>query len=49
MPASASTFGSCQPGRRTATGVASADGDKAFDHEEFRAAGALPALQVIQL
>lgn len=33
----------------TATGVASEDGDKAFDHEEFPAAGALPSLQVIQL
>ena len=31
------------------TGVASEDGDKAFDHEEFRAPGVLPALQVIQL
>jgi tRNA 2-thiocytidine biosynthesis protein TtcA len=31
-----------------ATGVASADGDKAFDHEEF-AAPALPGLQVIKL
>jgi tRNA 2-thiocytidine biosynthesis protein TtcA len=33
----------------TASGVASADGDRAFDHEEFPAAGALPALQVIKL
>jgi tRNA 2-thiocytidine biosynthesis protein TtcA len=33
----------------TANGVASEDGDKAFDPEEFPAAGALPALQVIQL
>jgi tRNA 2-thiocytidine biosynthesis protein TtcA len=33
----------------TATGVASDDGDKAFDHEEFREAVVLPALQVIQL
>ena len=33
----------------TATGVPSADGDRAFDHEEFPAAAAVPALQVIQL
>jgi tRNA 2-thiocytidine biosynthesis protein TtcA len=33
----------------TATGVAGADGDRAFDHEDFPAAGPLPALQVIQL
>ena len=32
----------------TATGVASEDGDKAFDHEEFPAAPALPGVQVIQ-
>lgn len=32
-----------------ATGVASDDGDKAFDHEEFPAAPALPGLQVIKL
>lgn len=31
------------------TGVASDDGDKAFDHEEFPAAPALPGLQVIKL
>ncbi|TWO64993.1 tRNA 2-thiocytidine(32) synthetase TtcA [Caenimonas sedimenti] len=33
----------------TATGVASDDGDKAFDSEEFPAAAGLPSLQVIQL
>ena len=33
----------------TAHGVASEDGDKAFDHEEFPVPGPLPALQVIQL
>jgi tRNA 2-thiocytidine biosynthesis protein TtcA len=33
----------------TANGVPSADGDKAFDHEEFPTAAALPGLQVIQL
>jgi tRNA 2-thiocytidine biosynthesis protein TtcA len=33
----------------TADGVARADGDKAFDHEEFAAPGVLPALQVIKL
>ncbi|NML47349.1 tRNA 2-thiocytidine(32) synthetase TtcA [Ramlibacter sp. G-1-2-2] len=33
----------------TADGVASENGDKAFDHEEFPAAPALPGLQVIQL
>jgi tRNA 2-thiocytidine biosynthesis protein TtcA len=32
-----------------ADGVPSADGDKAFDHEEFPAPAALPALQVIKL
>jgi tRNA 2-thiocytidine biosynthesis protein TtcA len=32
-----------------ATGVASEDGDKAFDHEEFPSAPALPGLQVIKL
>ena len=32
----------------TATGVASADGDKAFDHEELPAPS-MPGLQVIQL
>jgi tRNA 2-thiocytidine biosynthesis protein TtcA len=33
----------------TASGVASPDGDTAFDPEEFPAPGALPALQVIKL
>jgi tRNA 2-thiocytidine biosynthesis protein TtcA len=33
----------------TANGVASEQGDKAFDHEEFPLPGALPALQVIKL
>lgn len=33
----------------TATGVASEEGDKAFDHEEFPQAPALPGLQVIKL
>jgi tRNA 2-thiocytidine biosynthesis protein TtcA len=33
----------------TASGVASEEGDKAFDHEEFPLPGALPALQVIKL
>jgi tRNA 2-thiocytidine biosynthesis protein TtcA len=33
----------------TANGVPSADGDKAFDHEDFPTAAALPGLQVIQL
>jgi tRNA 2-thiocytidine biosynthesis protein TtcA len=33
----------------TATGVPDADGDKAFDAEEFPVPSALPALQVIQL
>ncbi|MGV3569054.1 MAG: tRNA 2-thiocytidine(32) synthetase TtcA [Ramlibacter sp.] len=33
----------------TITGTASDDGDKAFDHEEFREPGVLPALQVIKL
>jgi tRNA 2-thiocytidine biosynthesis protein TtcA len=33
----------------TATGVASVDGDKAFDSEDFPAAAGLPGLQVIQL
>jgi tRNA 2-thiocytidine biosynthesis protein TtcA len=33
----------------TATGVASEQGDKAFDPEEFPLPGALPALQVIKL
>jgi tRNA 2-thiocytidine biosynthesis protein TtcA len=33
----------------TANGVARDDGDKGFDHEEFPAAGTLPALQVIKL
>jgi tRNA 2-thiocytidine biosynthesis protein TtcA len=33
----------------TASGVPSADGDTAFDHEELPVAGALPALQVIKL
>lgn len=33
----------------TAQGVASEDGDKAFDHEDFAAPGALPTLQVIKL
>jgi len=32
-----------------ATGVASEDGDKAFDPEEFPVAGPPPALQVIKL
>lgn len=32
-----------------ATGVPDAGGDHAFDHEEFPAAGALPALQVIKI
>ncbi len=32
-----------------ATGVASEDGDKAFDHEEFPAAPTLPGLQVIKI
>jgi len=33
----------------TATGVASEDGDKAFDAEEFPPASALPGLQVVRL
>jgi tRNA 2-thiocytidine biosynthesis protein TtcA len=33
----------------TANGIASEEGDKAFDHEEFAAPAALPALQVIKL
>jgi tRNA 2-thiocytidine biosynthesis protein TtcA len=33
----------------TASGVAHPEGDLAFDHEEFPAAGGLPALQVIKL
>jgi tRNA 2-thiocytidine biosynthesis protein TtcA len=33
----------------TASGVPCADGDTAFDHEEFPAPGAVPALQVIKL
>jgi tRNA 2-thiocytidine biosynthesis protein TtcA len=33
----------------TASGVPSEDGDKAFDHEDFAAPAALPALQVIKL
>jgi tRNA 2-thiocytidine biosynthesis protein TtcA len=33
----------------TATGVASADGDRAFDPEEFPEPAALPVLQVIKL
>jgi len=33
----------------TANGVASEDGDKAFDHEEFPAAAPLPGLQVIRI
>lgn len=33
----------------TLTGLASEDGDKAFDHEEFPEPGVLPALQVIKL
>lgn len=33
----------------TTSGVASEDGDKGFDHEEFPAAAPLPGLQVIQL
>ena len=32
-----------------ATGVASEDGDKAFDHEEFPAPPTLPGLQVVQI
>jgi tRNA 2-thiocytidine biosynthesis protein TtcA len=32
-----------------ATGVASEDGDRAFDHEEFPAEATLPGLQVIKL
>jgi tRNA 2-thiocytidine biosynthesis protein TtcA len=36
-------------GGLTANGVASEDGDKAFDQGEFPAAAALPGLQVIQL
>lgn len=32
-----------------ATGVASADGDKAFDHEEFPGMPSLPGLQVIKI
>ena len=32
-----------------ATGVASDDGDKAFDHEEFPTAPSLPGLQVVQI
>src|SRR4051812_45301406 len=32
-----------------ASGVADPEGDRAFDHEEFAVAGALPALQVIKL
>ena len=33
----------------TATGVADADGDRAFDTEEFPVASALPALQVVRI
>jgi tRNA 2-thiocytidine biosynthesis protein TtcA len=33
----------------SASGVASPDGDRAFDREEFPAAGTLPALQVIKI
>jgi tRNA 2-thiocytidine biosynthesis protein TtcA len=33
----------------TVTGVASADGDRAFDHEEFAEPAALPSLQVIKI
>ncbi|KAB2897920.1 MAG: tRNA 2-thiocytidine(32) synthetase TtcA [Burkholderiaceae bacterium] len=32
-----------------ATGIASEDGDKAFDHEEFPTAPTLPGMQVVQL
>jgi tRNA 2-thiocytidine biosynthesis protein TtcA len=33
----------------TVTGVASEDGDKAFDHEDFPATASLPGLQVIKI